>query len=197
SCFTVNFSFSSCLSCRLMRLLLHSLLGMKSFLFFIPGQPDTTCHAFVGETIILPCTTTSPRELTLSNSMLYWQIDSVVVHFFHNGKDSLASQDKRYRGRTSLFGDQVKHGNFSLKLSNVQLLDAAEYSCIYKQTGDHPSKTQKSKIKLIVAGKIFFSSEGGQHFLLTSHIWPLTGITSIFKANLHSVSLCSFTLFLF
>ncbi|XP_040441144.1 myelin-oligodendrocyte glycoprotein-like [Falco naumanni] len=115
------------------------------------GQPDTTCHAFVGETVILPCTTTSPRELTLSNSMLYWQIDSVVVHFFHNGKDSLASQDKRYCGRTSLFGDQVKHGNFSLKLSNVQLLDAAEYSCIYKQTGDHPSKTQKSKIKLIVA----------------------------------------------
>ncbi|NXV94023.1 VTCN1 inhibitor, partial [Calonectris borealis] len=124
-----------------------------SCLFFIPGQPDTTCHAFVGETVVLPCTTTSPGELILSNSMLYWQIDSVLVHFFHNGQDSLEFQDKHYSGRTSLFLDQMKHGNFSLKLTNVQLLDTAVYTCIYKQTGDHPNKTQKSKIQLIVSGK--------------------------------------------
>lgn len=115
------------------------------------GQPDTMCHAFVGETVVLPCTTTSPGELILSNSMLYWQIDSVLVHFFHNGKDSLELQDKHYSGRTSLFLDQMKHGNFSLKLTSVQLLDTAVYTCIYKQTGDHPNKTQKSKIKLIVS----------------------------------------------
>ncbi|KAM6098061.1 ICOS ligand-like isoform 1-T2 [Theristicus caerulescens] len=115
------------------------------------GQLDTTCHAFVGETVILPCTTTSPGELILSKSMLYWQIDSVVVHFFHNGQDSLKFQDQYYHGRTSLFLDQMKHGNFSLKLSNVQLLDTAVYTCIYKQTGDHPNKTQKSKIKLLVS----------------------------------------------
>lgn len=165
--------------------------------FFIPGQPDTTSHAFVGETVILPCTTTSPGELTTSNSMVYWQIESVVVHFFRNGRDSLESQDPRYHGRTSLFLDQMKHGNFSLKLSNVQLVDTAVYTCIYKQTGDLLNKTQKSKIKLIVSGKTFFSSEGGsrgQHFLLTSHVWPSTGMTSIFKANLHSVSLCSLLL---
>ncbi|NWH25394.1 VTCN1 inhibitor, partial [Grus americana] len=113
------------------------------------GQPDTTCHAFVGETVLLPCTTTSPGELALSHSMLYWQIGSLVVHFFHNGQDSLTSQDERYHGRTSLFLDQMKHGNFSLKLSNVQLLDAAVYACIYKQA---PNETQKSKIKLIVSG---------------------------------------------
>ncbi|XP_026715983.1 butyrophilin-like protein 8 [Athene cunicularia] len=115
------------------------------------GQPDTTCHAFVGETVILPCTITSPGELILSHSKLYWQIDYALVHFFHNGQDSLALQDKHYHGRTSLFFDQMKHGNFSLKLSNVQLLDAAVYNCIYKQTGDHPNETQKSTIKLIVS----------------------------------------------
>ncbi|KFP17822.1 V-set domain-containing T-cell activation inhibitor 1, partial [Egretta garzetta] len=115
------------------------------------GQPDTTCHAFVGETVVLPCTTTSPGQLILSDSMLYWQIESVVVHFFHNGQDSLESQDKHYQGRTSLFSDQMKHGNFSLKLSNVQLEDTAVYTCIYKQTGDHPHETQKSKITLSVS----------------------------------------------
>ncbi|NWI62464.1 VTCN1 inhibitor, partial [Todus mexicanus] len=130
--------------------LLHT---KKVVCFFIPGQPDTTCRAFIGETVILPCTATSPGELILSSSMLYWQIDSVLVHFFHNGQDSLAFQDKHYHGRTSLFLDQMKHGNFSLKLSNVQSLDAAEYICIYRQTGDNPNQTQKSKVKLIVSGK--------------------------------------------
>ncbi|NXF36998.1 VTCN1 inhibitor, partial [Nyctibius bracteatus] len=125
------------------------------------GQPDTTCHAFVGETVILPCTTTSPGELILSNSKLYWQIDSVLVHFFHNGQDSLKFQDKHYHGRTSLFLDQMKHGNFSLKLSNVQFLDAAVYTCIYKQTGDHPNQTQKSKIKLILHDNFLFFNVSG------------------------------------
>ncbi|XP_069728837.1 V-set domain containing T-cell activation inhibitor 1-like [Phaenicophaeus curvirostris] len=115
------------------------------------GQLDTTRRAFVGETVVLPCTTTSPGELALSKSMLYWQIGSVIVHFFHNGQDSLERQDEHYHGRTSLFLDQMEHGNFSLKLSNIQLQDAAVYTCIYKQTGDHPNKTQKSKINLIVS----------------------------------------------
>ncbi|XP_010075984.1 PREDICTED: ICOS ligand-like [Pterocles gutturalis] len=141
------------------KILHHYMLGVtQRESSFAEGQPETTCHAFAGETVILPCTTTSPGELILSKSMLYWQIDSVLVHFFHNGQDSLDSQDKHYHGRTSLFLDQVKHGNFSLRLSNVQLQDAAVYTCIYKQSGDHPNETQKSKIKLIVSGTEEFTA---------------------------------------
>ncbi|NWV47633.1 MOG protein, partial [Daphoenositta chrysoptera] len=113
------------------------------------GQLDSTCHAFVGETVVLPCTTSPPGELTLAKSMLYWQIGRRLVHFFQNGQDSLKAQDQQFQGRTSLFLDQMKHGNLSLKISNVQLPDDAEYICIYKQTGGH--QTQKSKIKLNVS----------------------------------------------
>ncbi|NXM49210.1 MOG protein, partial [Gymnorhina tibicen] len=112
------------------------------------GQLDTTCHAFVGETVVLPCTTTPPGELTLAKSMLYWQIGSRLVHFFQNGQDSLETQDKQFQGRTGLFLDQMKHGNLSLKISNVQLQDNAEYTCIYRSR-DH--QTEKSKIKLSVS----------------------------------------------
>ncbi|NXE94327.1 VTCN1 inhibitor, partial [Menura novaehollandiae] len=122
-----------------------------SCLVFIPGQLDTTCHAFVGETVVLPCTTSPPGELILSKSMLYWQIGMKIVHFFQNGQDSLNAQDKHFQGRTSLFLDQMKHGNLSLKISNVQLPDNAEYTCIYKQTEDH--QTKKSKIILNVSGR--------------------------------------------
>ncbi|XP_041890131.1 myelin-oligodendrocyte glycoprotein-like [Corvus hawaiiensis] len=113
------------------------------------GQLDTTCHAFVGETVVLPCTTTPPGDLTLAKSMLYWQIGTKIVHFFQKGQDSLKAQDEHFHGRTSLFLDQMKHGNLSLKISNVQLEDNAEYTCIYRQTGGH--ETKKSKIRLNVS----------------------------------------------
>ncbi|NXN79263.1 VTCN1 inhibitor, partial [Bombycilla garrulus] len=113
------------------------------------GQLDTTCHAFVGETVILPCTTTPPGELILSKSMLYWQTGTERVVHFWKGRDSLECQDKEFHGRTSLFLDQMKYGNLSLKISNVQLVDDAEYFCIFRQTENH--ETKKSKIKLNVS----------------------------------------------
>ncbi|NWI97626.1 VTCN1 inhibitor, partial [Pitta sordida] len=114
------------------------------------GQPDKRiCHSFVGQTVVLPCNTTPPGEL-ISTSKLYWQIgEETMVHFFKNGKDSLGTQDKRYRGRTSLFLDQMKHGNLSLKITNVQLQDAVEYTCIYKESTGYPTK--KFYIKLNVS----------------------------------------------
>ncbi|OXB54364.1 UNVERIFIED_CONTAM: hypothetical protein H355_011868 [Colinus virginianus] len=89
--------------------------------------------------------------------MLYWQNEDDVVHFHHGGHDDLKYQDKQYHGRTSLFLNEVKHGNFSLKLSNVQLQDEAVYSCIYSQSGH---QTQKSKVKLHVSDTL---STGEKH----------------------------------
>ncbi|NXS32825.1 MOG protein, partial [Pomatostomus ruficeps] len=116
------------------------------------GQLDTTCHAFIGETVVLPCTTSPPGELSLNRFKLYWQIGKKIVHFFQNGQDSLKDQDQNFSNRTSLFLDQMKHGNLSLKITNVQLLDDAEYTCIYRQPEDH--QTQKSKIKLNVSDPV-------------------------------------------
>lgn len=107
----------------------------------------------MGETVVLPCSITPPEELNISYSKLYWQKEDDLVHFFHEGCNDLKFQDKQYEGRTSLFSSEVKHGNFSLKLSNVQPQDEAVYSCIYSQSGH---QTQKFKIKLEVSGKNFF-----------------------------------------
>uniref|UniRef100_A0A8C3XAK7 Immunoglobulin V-set domain-containing protein n=1 Tax=Cyanoderma ruficeps TaxID=181631 RepID=A0A8C3XAK7_9PASS len=99
--------------------------------------------------------------------MVYWQIGTKkLVHFFQNGQDSLEGQHEKFRGRTSLFLDQMKEGNLSLKISNVQLQDDAEYSCIYRQTENHQTKI--STIKLSVSGKIFLlqRSESRAPFLV-------------------------------
>ncbi|NXM75192.1 VTCN1 inhibitor, partial [Serilophus lunatus] len=113
------------------------------------GQPTTICHAFVGETVVLPCITSPPGELIFSKSLLYWQINGKIVHFFKKGEDSLDNQEKQFDGRTSLFLDQMKHGNLSLKITNVQLEDDAEYTCIYKPSASDPTK--KFYIKLSVS----------------------------------------------
>ncbi|XP_017666535.1 PREDICTED: myelin-oligodendrocyte glycoprotein-like isoform X1 [Lepidothrix coronata] len=148
------------------------------------GQPET-CRAFVGETVVLPCSTTPPGELIFSKSMLYWQIDQKIVHFFQKGQDSLGTQDKRFRGRTSLFLDQMKHGNLSLKISNVQLQDNAEYTCIYKQDADH--QTKKSNIKLSVSApprteETPFPSGQSQ---IASRSPPETPRLAVFSLSLH------------
>ncbi|NWJ00929.1 PD1L1 protein, partial [Crypturellus undulatus] len=140
-----------------------------SALLFIPGQPDTMCRASVGETVILPCNITSSGELDLSDSKIYWQKGSVLVHFFHNGVDSLGYQDMNYHGRTSIFLDEMKHGNFSLQLSNVRTDDTAVYTCIYKEGRAPFKKTQKSEIELTVSAagylkafSVFNLSDPGQ-----------------------------------
>ncbi|XP_027737263.1 myelin-oligodendrocyte glycoprotein-like isoform X2 [Empidonax traillii] len=147
------------------------------------GQQESIYHAFVGETVVLPCTTSPPGELIFSKSMLYWQIDKKIVHFFQKGQDSLGSQDKHFCGRTSLFLDQMKHGNLSLKISNVQLQDSAEYTCIYKQDQNH--QTKKSYIKLNVSGQSQIPSRSPPetprlavlslsfHLLVTLGVWHL------------------------
>lgn len=100
--------------------------------------------------------------------MLYWQIGQVGVHFFNYGEDSLKNQHKKFQGRTSLFLDQMKYGNFSLKLSNVQLEDDAEYSCIYRLPESR--QTKKSTIKLNVSGKIFFFSTEAEFLVDKSYV---------------------------
>ncbi|NXM35582.1 VTCN1 inhibitor, partial [Oxyruncus cristatus] len=149
------------------------------------GRPETTCHAVVGGIVILPCTTTPPGELIFSKSMLYWQIDQKIVHFFQKGQDSLGLQDKHFHGRTSLFLDQMKHGNLSLKISNVQLQDNAEYTCIYKQ--DEDRQTKKSKIKLSVLAppkteEAPFSSGQSQ---IPSRSPPETPCLAVLSLSLH------------
>lgn len=52
-----------------------------------------------------------------------------LVHEFKEGKDDLSDQNEMFRGRTAVFADQVRVGNASLRLKNVQLTDAGTYKC--------------------------------------------------------------------
>ncbi|NXA43271.1 BTNL8 protein, partial [Eudromia elegans] len=38
-------------------------------------------------------------------------------------------EEKSYKGRTSFFASQVRKGNLSLKLRNIQVSDKGKYAC--------------------------------------------------------------------
>ncbi|KAL0970542.1 hypothetical protein UPYG_G00243530 [Umbra pygmaea] len=100
--------------------------------------------AVIGNDVILPCYLKPIPD----NIIVEWTRSdqtSGKVHLFKDGQDSDGDQLPDYRGRTSLFNDQLINGNVSLKLSKVTLSDAADYKCsIPNEEG------QKSNIKLLV-----------------------------------------------
>uniref|UniRef100_A0A8K9XH58 Ig-like domain-containing protein n=1 Tax=Oncorhynchus mykiss TaxID=8022 RepID=A0A8K9XH58_ONCMY len=67
------------------------------------------------------------------------------VHLYRDEKDDLVLQNPVFRGRTSLFKEELENGNTSLKLTRVKLSDAGNYTC-YIPLLDH----QKTIIQLLV-----------------------------------------------
>uniref|UniRef100_A0A8C9S6N4 Ig-like domain-containing protein n=1 Tax=Scleropages formosus TaxID=113540 RepID=A0A8C9S6N4_SCLFO len=53
-----------------------------------------------------------------------------LVHLYRDQEDRNEKQIASYRGRTSLFSEQLKNGNVSLKLRNAQVSDNGEYKCL-------------------------------------------------------------------
>lgn len=88
-----------------------------------------TSAGSIGEDGILSCT--FEPDIKLSDIVIQWLKEGVMglVHEFKEGKDDLSDQDEMFRGRTSVFADQVIVGNASLRLKNVQLTDAGTYKC--------------------------------------------------------------------
>ncbi|KAL0970543.1 hypothetical protein UPYG_G00243550 [Umbra pygmaea] len=102
-------------------------------------------EAFTGDDVILPCYLKPISD----NIIVEWtRSDQTTgkVHLYKDDQDSDGDQLPEYKGRTSLFNDQLINGNVSLKLSKVTLKDTADYKCsIPNEEG------QESNIKLQVA----------------------------------------------
>ncbi|KAM9400091.1 butyrophilin subfamily 1 member A1-like isoform 7-T7 [Salvelinus alpinus] len=102
--------------------------------------------ALVGDDVILPCTLRS--TVSAVHQTVEWQrpdLKPKEVHLYRDEKEDLVLQNPVFRGRTSLFKEELENGNASLKLTRVKLSDAGNYTC-YIPLLDH----QKSIIQLIV-----------------------------------------------
>ncbi|XP_069580693.1 butyrophilin subfamily 3 member A2-like [Brachyistius frenatus] len=91
------------------------------------SQPIT---ALVGDDVVLPCRLEAPSggvQVTVE-----WgrpDLNPRFVYVWYDGQEVLDDQNKAFEGRASLSFDKLKHGDFSLKLSEVKYSDNGRYRC--------------------------------------------------------------------
>ncbi|XP_048095387.1 butyrophilin-like protein 2 isoform X1 [Alosa alosa] len=89
--------------------------------------PDGPVVGVVGEDLILSCFLKSHTSAV--DDEVTWLIGSKVVHHHKSRQDWTDQQLPAYRGRTSLFTEELQRGNLSLKIRNITLSDANTYRC--------------------------------------------------------------------
>ncbi|XP_061564002.1 uncharacterized protein LOC133419028 isoform X2 [Cololabis saira] len=88
---------------------------------------DTEVSCQVHKTCILPCSFTAHDDV-----VIHWIQETPPesrVHSYHHKQDRLREQAQRFRGRTSLFEDQISRGNASMLLRRVKVQDQGRYLC--------------------------------------------------------------------
>ena len=108
-----------------------------------PSQPIV---ATVGEDIVLPAylepSTNALRET------IEWTRPDLSPRYVHVQRQGvkLTGNHPSYDGRTSLFSDELKLGNISLKLSRVRISDEGPYRCFIPEL-------DKDHVVQLVVGK--------------------------------------------
>ena len=100
-------------------------------IFFLSGKCLEVLTS-VGEDTVLPCSTTHD-DVNDADLTVHWTRTDLppdqYVYYWWDGNMTAENQNRSYEGRTSLFNDEVKKGNVSLKLSRVKSSDDGIYTC--------------------------------------------------------------------
>uniref|UniRef100_A0A8D0B6R5 Ig-like domain-containing protein n=1 Tax=Sander lucioperca TaxID=283035 RepID=A0A8D0B6R5_SANLU len=59
------------------------------------------------------------------------------AHSYYYNQDQLGLQDQHFRGRTSLFKDQISRGTASIRLTGVEVQDEGRYKCYTSTISDN------------------------------------------------------------
>ncbi|KAM9500839.1 butyrophilin subfamily 1 member A1-like [Clarias gariepinus] len=91
--------------------------------------PDAPLVADAGKDLILPCFI-KPSTSAVDMTVQWRKLDkNSLVHLYNNHEDRNEDQAQSYRGRTSLFIEELQKGNASLKLSALRVSDEGQYHC--------------------------------------------------------------------
>ncbi|XP_047006297.1 HERV-H LTR-associating protein 2 isoform X1 [Ictalurus punctatus] len=108
-------------------------------------EEDVTVYCIVTSNCVLPCTSTY-------HDIIHWYKEGKAdsVHTFYNKADDLQYQDVDFKGRTSLFKDQIPQGNASLLLSSFRTEDQGKYKCYTATNSENREQFVLLKIKVPV-----------------------------------------------
>ncbi len=100
----------------------------------LPDVADTTVFCVFMESCTLPC-----RFQAGDDPLIHWiqvTYGNIPVHSHYHNQDQIKNQDLRFRGRTSMFKDQISRGNASLQLTDVAVQDQGRYKCHSSTSSD-------------------------------------------------------------
>uniref|UniRef100_A0A673VYT6 Ig-like domain-containing protein n=1 Tax=Salmo trutta TaxID=8032 RepID=A0A673VYT6_SALTR len=114
-------------------------------------------HAVAGGDVILPCFL-KPTMNAASHTVEWLRPDlkPKEAHCYRDHRDSEEDQNPSYKRRTSLFKEELKNGNVSLKLTGVTLSDAGNYTCFIPTM----SRTQRPVVQLLVGESSILPATG-------------------------------------
>uniref|UniRef100_A0A3Q3G8N4 CD276 antigen-like n=1 Tax=Kryptolebias marmoratus TaxID=37003 RepID=A0A3Q3G8N4_KRYMA len=158
------------------------MIKVKSFMFllllisffwtFSKGDTEVTC--VFSSSCILPC-----QFQVDSDPVIHWIYISTKEHFiysYYDHQDQLEDQDQLFRGRTSLFKDQISRGNASLLLRGVKVQDEGRYQCSTSSTEGDKESFINVKIEAPVS-EVSISQEGNRITCSSEGIYPEPELT--------------------
>nr|XP_055067124.1 CD276 antigen-like [Misgurnus anguillicaudatus] len=96
-----------------------------------------------GSNVTLSCSFPVKPNMDFESLVINWQRGDKVVHSFYHRSDQLDNQNEVYKGRTSLFNDQLQTGNASLMLNDIQPEHDGDYKCsVTCNNGPYGQKVQ-------------------------------------------------------
>ncbi|KAL0983770.1 hypothetical protein UPYG_G00132540 [Umbra pygmaea] len=154
--------------------LLHLLQSAVSVKFEVLGPTDPIV-AEAGDDIVLPCYL--KPNISAENMTVDWlNLDFIDQHVYRyqNGRIIREDQIPSYRGRTSLFKEELMRGNFSLKLTRLQGSDEGQYKCFIKAQSWYDDITVQVQVKAVGSRPVVSVEghrDGGMGLLCESEGW--------------------------
>ncbi|CDQ78730.1 unnamed protein product [Oncorhynchus mykiss] len=157
--------------CVILLHLLHT-SGSESFEVLGPTDPIV---AVAGDDIILPCYL-KPNISVEDMTVAWLNLDFLDGRVFRYQNSEIIRDDQipSYRGRTSLFEEELWRGNTSLKLTRVQGTDEGHYKCLIQSKSWYDDFTIQVLVKAVGSKpvvSIVGHREGGMGLLCESEGW--------------------------
>ncbi|KAM9777195.1 uncharacterized protein ACB057_017617 [Neosynchiropus ocellatus] len=123
---------------------------------------------------VLPCAFPSGDDL-----LVHWMKDgskTPVVHSYYKGQDQGDHQLEQFRGRTSLFHEQLSQGNASLLLERVRVPDRGRYTCYTSNSRGRQESFVNLEVEAPVT-EVSIAEEGDRISCRSEGIYPRPQVT--------------------
>ncbi len=121
-------------------------MGKTLFSGLTVRGPSSPLAAPLGSSVVLPCSV--DKALPMEDLEVEWKrADSeTFVHLYQDGESRPEAQQQDYQDRAHFFTEEIKRGNFSLRLDDLRAEDEGQYTCTVHSQQDSGETVVQIKV---------------------------------------------------